>query len=114
MITAVKIMATQGIGKQKLFLGTDNFKYGLVNLAGFLGQCMKETIMYNACDENNWSDPKFVATVGGEPYPAASACGQGKQSYQDYKCTAEDDKIAGGKMACDIDNNMELRANTQA
>merc|ERR1711957_1089909 len=70
--------------------------------------------IYTACDENNWSDPKFVATVGGEAYPAASACGQGKQSYQDYKWTAEEDKIAGGKMACDIDNNMELRANTQA
>merc|ERR1712134_239177 len=74
---------------------------------------MKETIMYNACDENNWSDPKYVQQVGGEPYPAAAACGQGKQSYQDYKCTAEDDAIAGGKMACDVDNDMEMRAHTK-
>lgn len=33
--------------------------------------------------------------------------------YQDYKCSAEDDKIAGGKMACDFDPNMEMRAHTQ-
>lgn len=115
MIEGVKIMATQGIGKEKLFVGEGgNFKYGLVNLAAFLGQCMKETIMYNACDENNWSDPKYVQQVGGQAYPAAASCGQGKQSYQDYKCTADDDAIAGGKMACDVDNDMELRAHTQA
>jgi len=115
MIEGVKIMATEGIGDQKFYVGEgDNFKYGLVNLAGFLGQCMKETIMYNACDENNWSDPKYVATVGGEAYAAASSCGQGKQSYQDYKCSAADDAIAGGKMACDVDLTMEIRANTQA
>jgi len=115
MIAGVKIMATQGIGSQKLFVGSgDNFKYGLVNLAGFLGESMKETIMYNACDENNWSDPKEAQKVGGDAYPASAACGQGKQSYQDYKCSAEDDKIAGGKMACDFDPNMEMRAHTQA
>jgi len=115
MIEGVKIMATTGIGAQKLYIGEGaNFNYGLVNLAAFLGQCMKETIMYNACDENNWSDPKYVQQVGGEPYPAAAACGQGKQSYQDYKCSAADDQIAGGKMACDVDNSMEFRAHTQA
>lgn len=115
MIEGVKIMATDGIGAQKLYVGEgQNFKYGLVNLAAFLGQCMKETIMYNACDENNWSDPKFVAQVGGEAYPAVAACGQAAQSYQDYTCTATDDAIADGKMACDVDNSMEMRANTQA
>jgi hypothetical protein len=115
MIEGVKIMATQGIGTEKLFTGEGhNFKYGLVNLAAFLGESMKETIMYNACDENNWSDPKYVQQVGGVAYGAASACGQGKQSYQDYKCTPEDDAIAGGKMACDVDLNMEMRAHTQA
>merc|ERR1711957_1032212 len=71
MIEGVKVMASEGIGDAKLYVGEgSNFNYGLVNLAGFLGQCMKETIMYNACDENN----------------------------HDH----------------DIDNNMELRANTQA
>merc|ERR1712166_626022 len=115
MIEGVKVMASEGIGDAKLYVGEgSNFNYGLANLAGFLGQCMKETIMYNACDENNWSDPKYVATVGGEAYAAASSCGQGKQSYQDYKCSAADDAIAGGKMACDVDLTMEIRANTQA
>eukprot|EP00966_Prymnesium_polylepis_P329873 7385550-Prymnesium_polylepis.1 len=113
MIEGVKIMATTGIGKQKLYVGEgDNYVYGLVNLAAFLGESMKETIMYNACDENNWSDPKYVQQVGGVAYGAASSCGQGKQSYQDYKCSKDDDDIAGGKMACDYDPNMEMRAHS--
>lgn len=115
MVKGVKIMATQGIGHQKLYVGEGrNFNYGLVNLAAFLGESMKETIMYDACDENNWSNPDVVKMFGGTPYTAAYACGQGKQSYQDYKCSKEDDKIAGGKMACDLDNNMEMRAHTHA
>jgi len=115
MISATQIMAKDGIGSLKLFIGEGgSINAGLVNIAAFLGECMSETIMYNACDENNWSDPKYVAIVGGQPYPAASACGQGKQSYQDYKCTASDDAIADGKMACDVDNSMELRAHTAA
>lgn len=58
MIEGVKIMAATGVGDQKLFVGQGtNYNYGLVNLAGFLGESMKETIMYNACDENNWSNP---------------------------------------------------------
>ena len=28
--------------------------YGLVNIAAFLAQAMKETIRYDACDENSW------------------------------------------------------------
>jgi len=115
MIKGVKVMATQGIGKEKLYIGEgNNFIYGLVNLAAFLGESMKETIMYNACDENNWSNGAAVQEFGGEVYAASYACGQGKQSYQDYKCTAEDDHIAGGKMACDVDNDMEMRAHTHA
>ena len=70
--------------------------------------------MYNACDENNWSNPAVTHMFGGTPYTAAYACGQGNQSYQDYKCSAEDDKIAGGQMSCDLDNTMEMRAHTQA
>jgi predicted chitinase len=115
MIEGVKIMATSGIGDQKLFVGEGgNYNYGLVNLAGFLGQCMKETIMYNACDENNWSNGDVAKQFGGQPYTASYACGQGKQSYQDYKCKKEDNDIAGGKMACDYDPNMQMRAHTQA
>lgn len=115
MIEGVKIMAETGIGDQKLFIGEGgNINYGLVNLAGFLGQCMKETIMYNACDENNWSNGDVAKQFGGQPYTASYACGQGKQSYQDYKCKKEDNDIAGGKMACDYDPTMTKRAHTQA
>jgi hypothetical protein len=115
MIAGVKIMASTGIGKQKLFVGEgDDMKYGLVNLAAFLGQSMKETIMYNACDENNWSNPDVAHDYGGQPFTASYACGQAGQSYQDYTCSKEDDKIAGGKMACDVDPDMETRAHTQA
>merc|ERR1719428_1166904 len=115
MIKGVNIMATQGIGKQKLYIGEGaNINYGLVNIAAFLGQSMAETIMYNACDENNWSNPDVTKMYGGTAYTAAYACGQGKQSYQDYKCSKEDDALAGGKMACDVDRHMEMRAHTQA
>ena len=170
MIAGVKIMAEQGIGNMSLYVGEGaNYKYGLVNLAAFLGESMKgdqrvistlpcpsacgappvivtacgpraaETIMYNACDENNWSNPDVTKMFGGTACSrrgslthdpptcddltlcaplrtdtASYACGQGKQSYQDYKCTADDDAIAGGKMACDVDPEMEMRAHTQA
>lgn len=115
MIKAVQVMATQGIGEAKLWIGEgDNKDYGLVNVAAFLAQCMQETIRYNACDENNWSDPGTSQKYGGEVYAATAACGQAHQSYQDYQCTAEEDATAGGRMACDVDPDMMLRAHTQA
>jgi len=115
MIKAVQIMATDGIGDAKLWIGEgDDATYGLVNIAAFLGQCMQETIRYNACDENNWSDPATSQKYGGEIYTSASACGQAHQSYEDYSCTAEEDALAGGKMACDKDPSMMMRAHTQA
>ena len=73
-----------------------------------------ETIRYNACDENNWSDPATSQKYGGEVYSSASACGQAHQSYQDYSCSAAEDAIAGGKIACDVEPNMMMRAHTQA
>jgi hypothetical protein len=83
MIAGTKVMGSTGIGKQKLYIGEgQSWKYGLVNLAAFLGQAMKETVMYNACDENNWTDPKAAGEFGGEPYSASYSCGQGGQSYQ--------------------------------
>jgi len=117
MVKSVQLMATTGIGSAKLWIGegaTDAFRYGLVNIAAFLAQCMQETIQYNACDENNWSDGAVVRKHGGSPYSATSACGQVHQSYQDYTCSAEEDVLAGGKMACPVDPDMEMRAYTQA
>ena len=46
---------------------------GLVNIAAFIAQCMKETIKYNACDENNWD------IINGM-YPLSNVCGQLGQS----------------------------------
>merc|ERR1719183_412871 len=108
-------MAQKGVGALKLWLGeTGNHKYGLVNIAAFLAQCMQETIQYNACDENNWSDLATTNKHQGTPYSTTSACGQVHQSYQDYKCSAAEDALADGKMACDVDPDMEMRASTQA
>merc|ERR1711972_1043159 len=88
--------------------------YGLVNIAAFLAQSMRETIQYNACDENSWSNAEVVAEAGGSEYSSTAACGQLHQSYQHYTCSAEEDEIAGGQMACDVDPDMEMRALTQA
>ena len=33
---------------------------------------------------------------------------------QDYSCSAEEDAMAGGRMACEVDSGMEMRAFTQA
>jgi len=115
MMKAVQVMATTGVGKAKLWLGENaNHVYGLVNIAAFLAQCMQETIQYNACDENNWSDDKVVQEAGGSSYSSTTACGQLHQSYQHYQCSPEEDAMAAGHMACDVDPDMELRAETQA
>ena len=60
----LKVMHTQGVAGQKIYLGGHEnglnegcehcFMYGLVNVAAFLAQAMKETIRYDACDENSW------------------------------------------------------------
>jgi len=110
MITAVHVMATeQSCGLAKVTTST----MGLSTCC-FLGRCMQETIRYDACDENHWSDPATVQKYGGETYSSASACGQAHQSYQGYACTAEEDALAGGRVACEVDNNMMTRAHTQA
>lgn len=116
MMDAVYLMATKGIYNLKLWIGDDNWVYGMVNIAAFLAQCMQETIRYNACDETNWSDSLTNpgTTAGGVVYPASASCGQLGQSYQDYQCSAEEDALAGGQMACDVDPDMELRGETQA
>merc|ERR1719410_485820 len=104
MTQAINDTATTGIGNSSFWVGeADNHLYGLVNVAAFLAQTMSEAIAYNACDENNWSGQSEADAVGGFAYAATNACGQYSQSYQDYNCTAEEDAMAGGKMACDVD-----------
>ena len=99
------MMHAQGINGQAIWLGDESsangWKYGMVSVAAFLAQTMKETIKYDACDENNWD-----ATTN---YPASNACGQLGQSYQDYNCAAGEEH-----MACEVDPDMMIRANTHA
>jgi hypothetical protein len=63
---------------------------------------MKETIRYNACDENSWDLVNGV-------YPVSNACGQLGQSYQDYKCSA-----AEAHMQCEVDPDMKVTASTNS
>jgi uncharacterized protein YjdB len=91
-LVALKKMHIEGIGADyKYWLGgtadeeADAVKrahYGLVNIAAFLAQGMKETIKYDACDENNWSYPEHWE--GDTYYPMTSACGQLGQDYEGY------------------------------
>ena len=40
------------VDKESPFAFTKN----IYNLSAFLGQCMQETLQFNACDENNWTE----------------------------------------------------------
>ncbi|CAK8993802.1 Chitin-binding type-4 domain-containing protein [Durusdinium trenchii] len=107
LVAAVRVMHGQGAGGFKLDLGFDDegpdaAMYGLVNIAAFLAQSMKETIKYDACSENSWD------LVSGK-YPISNSCGQLGQSYQDYTCSAEE-----AHMQCDVDPDMEIVATTNA
>ena len=98
-------MYNDGIANKYFFMGDESpngHLYGLVNIAAFLSQSMKETIKYNACDENSWDLVNGV-------YPVSNACGQLKQSYQDYKCSAEE-----AHMECPVNKNLKITATTHA
>ncbi|MCB9593055.1 MAG: hypothetical protein H6719_10010 [Sandaracinaceae bacterium] len=83
-LQAVHDMHERGVGDFRLWLGDEGASeevraaQGLVHLAAFLAQSMKETIRYDACDENNWD-----STTG---YAVSNACGQLGQRYEDYDC----------------------------
>eukprot|EP00804_Cyclotella_cryptica_P016210 CCRYP_005703-RC/>CCRYP_005703-RC protein AED:0.08 eAED:0.08 QI:0/1/0.83/1/1/0.83/6/2124/165 len=86
LLESVRIMSTEGVAGKTFYIGEDvqnGHVYGLVNIAAFLAQSMKETIQYDACDENSWD------LVNGK-YPLSNACGQLGQSYQDYHCSEEE------------------------
>lgn len=105
LLRALDGMHGTGVNGDHFYLGLASESkgdlYGLVNVAAFLAQSMKETIQYDACDENSWD-----STSG---YSASNSCGQLGQSYQDYTCSA-----AEAHMACEVDPSMELRATTHA
>jgi len=95
----------KGLGDFRL-LGEDTVSVTatLCNIAAFLSQCMAETILYDACDENNWSQ----TTSDTQPfaYPFSAACGQGGSDYMgpSYDCPE----------ACPIDPSMKIVASTNA
>lgn len=102
----LQLMYKQGVNGKKIYMGGNDpgcphcHMYGLVNIAAFLAQAMKETIRYDACDENSWD------RVGDKKmYPIANACGQLSQSYQDYHCKEEE-----RFMECEVDINMSIKA----
>lgn len=102
---SLKVMSTNAVADKKFYIGedvTNGHVFGMVNIAAFLAQSMKETIQYDACDENSWD------LVGGK-YPLSNACGQMGQSYQDYYCSDEEKH-----MECQVDKNMSITAVTHA
>ena len=121
--SALSTMVRTGVNKQHFYGGDTSehgLLYGLVNIAAFMSQCMQETILYDACDENNWSSSGNGApnqgVQGYDPvskqfvdYPITAACGQSGQSYQDYVCP-ESEK----HMACVVDPLMKTKAFTHA
>jgi len=105
MLAALRVMYTDGIANKYFYMGDespDGHIYGLVNIAAFLAQSLKETIKYNACDENSWD-----LVDGG--YPLSNSCGQLGQSYQDYTCSASE-----AHMECPVKIDMEITATTNA
>ena len=56
-LDGLRVMYNIGMANKFFYMGDDSedgHLYGLVNIAAFLAQSMKETIKYNACDENSW------------------------------------------------------------
>jgi hypothetical protein len=105
LLDGLRVMYNDGVANKYFYMGDDSPKghlYGLVNIAAFLAQSIKETIQYNACDENSWD------LVNGK-YALSNSCGQLGQSYQDYKCSESE-----AHMECPINLNMEIRATTNA
>jgi len=101
----------------KFWLGDDDCsieseKAALVNIAAFLGQSIRETVIYDACDENNWDlwradvfkEPTSPAENLAALYPMSSGCGQLGQNYAEYRCEDE----------CPVDLSMDITATTNA
>lgn len=86
-----------------------NIKYAKVAIAAFLAQSMQETIRYNACDENNWSDTRSGEVVD---YPMSSGCGQLGQAYSDYGYNATTGR--DHPYSCPRNEKMEVSAITHA
>ena len=113
-LMALNAMHNVGVGPTKYWLidptkdDATNIKYAKVAIAAFLSQSMKETIQYDACDENNWS----INTGDPVNYPISASCGQLQQDYASYG----QDPITGrdNPYSCPRNPKMEITANTNA
>lgn len=104
-ISGLRVMYQDGVANKLFYIGDSSHNghvYGLVNIAAFVAQSMKETIKYDACDENSWD-------LYNSRYPLSNSCGQLSQSYQDYHCPPEE-----RHMECPVDPNMQITAVTNA
>lgn len=105
-ITHVSTKDVAGGGVHQFYMGEVNMhqgvRYGVVNAILFLAQAYKESIQYDACDENNWQ-------LVNDLYPLSNACGQLGMSYQDMVCTEDE-----AYMECLVQADMEQVAITNA
>jgi len=105
-LDALIVIAEEGVGGRKFYLGeptgAQGVKYGIVNVIMFLAQAYKESIQYDACDENNWE-------LVNDRFPLSNACGQLDMSYQDMHCSEEE-----AYMECPVKPEMEQYALTSA
>jgi hypothetical protein len=71
-LAGLKGMYQDGVAGKFLYMGengaVDGHLYLLVYISAFLAQSMKETIKYDACDENSWD-------LVNCKYPLSNACG---------------------------------------
>ena len=85
MVSALnRFLSKDGFTGKKFYIGTSSddkmfsANLGIINLCMFLAQAGNETLIFDLCDENNWSDED---ERGSGKYPLSSACGQGGQDY---------------------------------
>ncbi len=126
-LAALKSMHNTGIAGNKYWLFDESDsddkkqKYAKVAIAAFLAQSMKETIQYNACDENSWqflkdsSVPSVAKSIARGDFivdqPMDAACGQVGQNYANY---GVDSAGVDNPYSCPRTPKMEVTANTNA
>lgn len=114
-LDGLNAMHNIGVADNKFWLMDDgaddatNIVYAKVAIAAFLAQSMQETIRYNACDENNWSEIRWGAPTD---YPMSASCGQLGQKYADYGVNPTSG--LDHAYSCPRDNKMEVSALTHA
>ena len=101
-----------GDPKHSFYLGhkSNEWEYGIVNIAAFLAHAMTSSIKHDACDEFHTetnTDVDAVKTPGDEFYAISNACGQYGYNYEDFHCSEEEKH-----MECVVDTNMKLQATT--